>query len=109
MCKLLDHSSKSPESDADPASDTPPPSPKKQKGGKTGKLLPATYEPDQRADSWLKVKKDYLDGTGDSLDLVPLGAWHGSGRKKGWWSPILLGELMELFRFLKSGTEFLEW
>jgi DNA ligase 1 len=24
------------------------------------------------------------------MDLVPIGAWHGNGRKAGWWSPILL-------------------
>lgn len=41
------------------------------------KQLPASYEPDKRADSWLKVKKDYLETTGDSLDLVPIAAWHG--------------------------------
>ena len=29
-------------------------------------------------------------GLGDSLDLVPIGAWHGNGRKAQWWSPILL-------------------
>jgi ATP-dependent DNA ligase len=33
---------------------------------------------------------DYLEGMGDSLDLVPIGAWWGQGRKAGWWSPILL-------------------
>jgi DNA ligase-1 len=33
---------------------------------------------------------DYLEGLGDSLDLVPIGAWWGQGRKAGWWSPILL-------------------
>lgn len=54
------------------------------------KALPATYEPDQRSAGWLKVKKDYLEGLGDSLDLVPIGAWWGNGRKAGWWSPILL-------------------
>ena len=27
---------------------------------------------------------------GDTLDLVPIGAWHGNGRKVRWWSPILL-------------------
>lgn len=54
------------------------------------KALPATYEPDQRSAGWLKVKKDYLEGLGDSLDLVPVGAWWGNGRKAGWWSPILL-------------------
>jgi DNA ligase-1 len=76
-------------------------------GGKR-KPLPATYEPDQRSQGWLKVKKgekhphgreshrsvlihpDYLEGLGDSLDLVPIGAWWGQGRKAGWWSPILL-------------------
>ncbi|GAA5877862.1 hypothetical protein JCM16303_000264 [Sporobolomyces ruberrimus] len=58
--------------------------------GKQRKKLPATYEPDKRAMSWLKVKKDYMEDLGDSLDLVPIGAWYGSGRKKDWWSPFLL-------------------
>ncbi|KAK1811227.1 hypothetical protein LTR12_014380 [Friedmanniomyces endolithicus] len=53
------------------------------------KALLATYEPDKRLDSWLKVKKDY-NTTADTIDLIPVGAWHGSGRKNAWWSPILL-------------------
>ncbi|GAA5967523.1 hypothetical protein JCM8115_004075 [Rhodotorula mucilaginosa] len=64
-----------------------------KKGKSRRKVLPATYEPDKRADSWLKVKKDYLEGEGaisDSLDLVPIAAWWGQGRKAGWWSPFLL-------------------
>lgn len=40
------------------------------------KPLLASYEPDLRAEGWLKVKKDYDKGS-DSLDLVPIGAWHG--------------------------------
>ncbi|KDN41251.1 ATP-dependent DNA ligase [Tilletiaria anomala UBC 951] len=55
-----------------------------------GKALLSTYEPDRRCESWLKVKRDYVEGMGDSLDLVPIGAWHGMGRKAAWWSPILL-------------------
>jgi hypothetical protein len=39
---------------------------------------------------WDKLTIDYLEGLGDSLDLVPIGAWWGQGRKAGWWSPILL-------------------
>lgn len=53
------------------------------------KPLLATYEPDKRLDSWLKVKKDY-GTTFDTLDLVPVAGWHGQGRKHKWWSPILL-------------------
>ncbi|KAJ3571696.1 hypothetical protein NP233_g3582 [Leucocoprinus birnbaumii] len=55
------------------------------------KPLPATYEPDKRTAAWLKLKKDYVAGIGDSLDLVPIGAWYGNGRKVKWWSPILMG------------------
>ncbi|KAI0305760.1 ATP-dependent DNA ligase [Multifurca ochricompacta] len=52
--------------------------------------LPATYEPDKRTSAWLKLKKDYVTGLGDTLDVVPIGAWHGNGRKAQWWSPVLL-------------------
>ena len=34
--------------------------------------------------------RDYCEGLRDSLDLVPIGAWHGNGRKVGWLSPFLL-------------------
>ncbi|RDB24765.1 DNA ligase 3 [Hypsizygus marmoreus] len=64
----------------------------KNKTSKTRrKQLPATYEPDKRTSAWLKLKKDYVTGLGDTLDLIPIGAWHGNGRKAQWWSPILLG------------------
>ena len=53
------------------------------------KALLATYEPDKRLDSWLKVKKDYSTSF-DTLDLIPVAGWHGQGRKSKWWSPILL-------------------
>lgn len=66
-----------------PATTAPPP-PKTRR-----KPLLATYEPDKRLDSWLKVKKDY-SATSETLDLVPVAGWHGQGRKAQWWSPILL-------------------
>lgn len=53
------------------------------------KALLSTYEPDKRLESWLKVKKDYSTSS-DTLDLIPIAAWHGNGRKAKWWSPILL-------------------
>ncbi|PIL36196.1 hypothetical protein GSI_01857 [Ganoderma sinense ZZ0214-1] len=64
--------------------------PNQKKDKPRRKPLPATYEPDKRTSAWLKLKKDYVIGLGDSLDLVPIGAWHGNGRKAQWWSPILL-------------------
>lgn len=60
-----------------------------KKGGRRKALL-ATYEPDKRLDSWLKVKKDYDTSASDTIDLIPIAAWHGTGRKCNWWSPILL-------------------
>ncbi|KAJ8613692.1 hypothetical protein CTAYLR_003166 [Chrysophaeum taylorii] len=53
------------------------------------KNLEAPYEL-QRSTTWLKLKKDYLEELGDSLDLVPVGGWRGSGRKRKWISPILV-------------------
>jgi len=93
--------------DAQPKQPPPTPTKAKKKGkkAKTGsndnedattekksgrrKALLATYEPDKRLDSWLKVKKDYATHA-DTIDLIPVGGWHGSGRKNAWWSPILL-------------------
>ena len=60
----------------------------KEKGTRRKALL-STYEPDKRLDSWLKVKKDY-NTSADTIDLIPIAAWHGQGRKAKWWSPILL-------------------
>ena len=60
----------------------------KERGARRKALL-ATYEPDKRLDSWLKVKKDY-NTSADTLDLIPIAGWHGQGRKAKWWSPILL-------------------
>lgn len=68
-----------------PASDKP----EGKASGARRKPLLSTYTPDKRLDSWLKVKKDYST-TSDTIDLIPIAAWHGSGRKAKWWSPILL-------------------
>ncbi|KOS17936.1 DNA ligase 3 [Escovopsis weberi] len=105
MVKILDNLTKIPDirDTPDRALDTPQSKPRGRSKGKVNgeaepedqsaktrrKPLLATYEPDKRLDSWLKVKKDY-NASFDTLDLVPIAGWHGQGRKAKWWSPILM-------------------
>jgi DNA ligase-1 len=77
-----------PKSKKSASTDAEPNDPEPKKPGRRKALL-STYEPDKRLDSWLKVKKDYST-TSETLDLIPIAAFHGSGRKAAWWSPILL-------------------
>ena len=41
----------------------------------------STYSPSKRSSKWLKLKGDYMDTFGDTLDLIPIAAWKGQGKR----------------------------
>jgi len=54
------------------------------------KILDADYRAGIRGGNWLKLKREYRNELGDSLDLVVIGAYFGKGRRTGRYGTLLL-------------------
>lgn len=54
------------------------------------KVLDAPYRAGARGSNWLKLKREYRNELGDSLDLVVIGAFFGKGRRTGKYGTLLL-------------------
>ena len=54
------------------------------------KVLNAPYKAGSRGSNWLKLKREYRNELGDSLDLVVIGAFFGRGRRTGRYGTLLL-------------------
>jgi DNA ligase-1 len=54
------------------------------------KMLDKPYQAGSRGSHWLKLKREYRNELGDSLDLVVIGGFFGKGRRTGNYGTLLL-------------------
>jgi DNA ligase-1 len=70
----------------------------------------APYRAGARGSNWLKLKREYRNELGDSLDLIVIGAYFGRGKRTGLYGTLLLGtfnpETNNFPSICKVGTGF---
>jgi DNA ligase-1 len=74
------------------------------------KMLDKSYQAGSRGSHWLKLKREYQNDLGDSLDLVVIGGFFGKGRRTGSYGTLLLATYDEdedtFTSICKVGTGF---
>ena len=74
------------------------------------KMLNKPYQAGSRGSHWLKLKREYQNELGDSLDLVVIGGFFGKGRRTGSYGTLLLATYDEdedtFTSICKVGTGF---
>ncbi|HJJ23533.1 MAG TPA: ATP-dependent DNA ligase [Nitrosopumilus sp.] len=74
------------------------------------KMLDKPYQAGSRGSYWLKLKREYRNELGDSLDLVVIGGFFGKGRRTGSYGTLLLATYDEdedtFTSICKVGTGF---
>ncbi|MCJ8307251.1 MAG: ATP-dependent DNA ligase [Nitrosopumilus sp.] len=74
------------------------------------KMLDKPYKAGSRGSHWLKLKREYQNELGDSLDLVIIGGFFGKGRRTGSYGTLLLATYDEDYdtftSICKVGTGF---
>ncbi|MCA9826966.1 MAG: ATP-dependent DNA ligase [Nitrosopumilus sp.] len=74
------------------------------------KMLDKPYQAGSRGSYWLKLKREYQNELGDSLDLVVIGGYFGKGRRTGNYGTLLLATYDEdddeFTSICKVGTGF---
>ena len=63
------------------------------KEGIVMKLSNAPYGLNERADAWVKLKPDYVEGVSETLDVVIVGGYLGEGTVRSVMMKVLLGDL----------------
>ena len=47
------------------------------------KKLDSAYKPNERSNNWIKLKGEYIDSIGDTLDLIIIGGYFGERKRTG--------------------------
>jgi ATP-dependent DNA ligase len=47
------------------------------------KRIDSPYKPNERSNNWVKLKGEYIDSIGDTLDLIIIGGYFGERKRIG--------------------------